>query len=251
MPAMDYEQLAYLYDFYVRADFDLQFFLDETRENSGKVLELMSGTGRVSLPLIEAGVNLTCVDSSKEMLDILRQKLQAKNLSAAVIEMDVCELSLDKQFDLIFIPFHSFAEIVARDRQCSALAKIYEHLSDNGRFICTLHNPNVRLKTADGSLKLLGKFALEEGRTLFLWSLANFDRRDRIVRGSQFYEIYDRQGQLHSKFFVDLEFYVHDRESFESLALEAGFQLESLYGSYAREEYDPAESPVIIEVLRK
>ncbi|MDY7014045.1 MAG: class I SAM-dependent methyltransferase, partial [Cyanobacteriota bacterium] len=168
MPAMKYGRIAHLYDFYVRSDFDKQFFLDEARKHPGKILELMSGTGRVSLPLIQAGFDLTCVDSSREMLEVLGQKLQAKNLSATLVEMDVCELSLDETFDFIFIPFHSFAEIISTSQQRQALAKIREHLSDRGRFICTLHDPNTRLKTVDSRLKLLDRFPIEEGGQLFL-----------------------------------------------------------------------------------
>lgn len=38
----------------------------------------MYGTGRISIPVLEAGVNLTCMDASPAMLGILRQKLAAK-----------------------------------------------------------------------------------------------------------------------------------------------------------------------------
>ncbi len=84
-----FSRIADLYDTYVQVDFDIPFFLQETRKCSGEVLELMSGTGRVSLPLVEAGVRLTCVDKSAEMLTILRHKLAARNLSANIVQADV------------------------------------------------------------------------------------------------------------------------------------------------------------------
>ena len=71
---MDYGRIAHLYDAYVHSDFDVAFFLEETRAAS-QVLELMSGTGRLSIPLLEAGVSLSCVDQSPEMLASLREKL--------------------------------------------------------------------------------------------------------------------------------------------------------------------------------
>ena len=71
MPAMDYSRVAELYDAYVTTDFDVAFFLTEAH-GAKHVLELMSGTGRLSLPLIRAGARLTCVDNSPEMLAILR-----------------------------------------------------------------------------------------------------------------------------------------------------------------------------------
>jgi hypothetical protein len=46
-----------LYDIYVPATFDIPFFVNECEENVGRSVELMSGTGRVSIPLLKAGVN--------------------------------------------------------------------------------------------------------------------------------------------------------------------------------------------------
>jgi SAM-dependent methyltransferase len=127
MPAMDYDRIADLYDAYVVTDLDVPFFLAQTRARR-RVLELMSGTGRVSIPLLEAGVDLTCVDSSPEMLARLRVKLGQKGLAAPVIEMDVVRLDLAQQFDLIILPFHSFAEIVDpmhSARRCAGSAAIW------------------------------------------------------------------------------------------------------------------------------
>ncbi|MDJ0554187.1 MAG: class I SAM-dependent methyltransferase [Microcoleaceae cyanobacterium MO_207.B10] len=53
----------------------IPFFLNEAK-NCKNVLELISGTGRLSIPLLEAGIPLTCVDNSPQMLEILRQKIQ-------------------------------------------------------------------------------------------------------------------------------------------------------------------------------
>jgi len=252
MPAMDYERVAAIYDAYVRKDFDLAFFLEEVRGTPGKVLELMAGTGRLSIPLIEAGADLTCVDSSAAMLEVFRKKLEDRGLAAGLVCMDVCELSLGEAFDLIFIPFHSFAEILNVDGQRRALERIAGHLTDSGRFICTLHNPAVRLKAADAGTRLLGRYPLgnEEG-TLLLWSNEKFYEEERLVRGYQLYEIYDRDFRMQSRFFLDLVFYVHDRESFEALAAGAGFSVEALYGTYGRAGFDKGQSPVMIWTLRR
>ena len=60
----DYDIVADIYDTYVPVDDDLDFFISETKKSPGEVLELMSGSGRVSIPLLKAGVKLTCVDIS-------------------------------------------------------------------------------------------------------------------------------------------------------------------------------------------
>ena len=51
--AIDYTRIADIYDEFVRESFDIPFFLEECLKANGDVLELMSGTGRVSIPLLE------------------------------------------------------------------------------------------------------------------------------------------------------------------------------------------------------
>jgi hypothetical protein len=62
VPQIDYDSVAALYDTYVTADDDVSFFVSEIQQTTGPVLELTSGTGRLSVPLLEAGADLTCVD---------------------------------------------------------------------------------------------------------------------------------------------------------------------------------------------
>ena len=68
---IDFGHVADIYDSYTNVDFDVDFFkmLCKGRKN---ILELMCGTGRVSIPLLDEGFPLTCVDYSEEMLEIFR-----------------------------------------------------------------------------------------------------------------------------------------------------------------------------------
>lgn len=249
MPAMDYTQVADLYDVYAQADIDVPFFL-QAAQGCSRVLELTSGTGRLSLPLLEGGVRLTCLDNSPAMLAILRRKLEAKGLSAPIYEMDITDFSLPEQFDLIIIPFNAFAEVVSPASQQAALATIRTHLTDRGYLICTLHNPAIRLKNSDGQIRLRGKFALPNNEgTLIMSAFESYDAAGQLVSGAQFYELYGADGVMQSKRFVDLQFFVHSRESFETLAQSQGFRIAALYGDYAQSEFQPEKSPFMIWML--
>lgn len=68
MQSIDYDSIAEIYDLYVTADYDVPFFVSEVAGVKGPILELMAGTGRLSLPLVEAGARLTCIDSSQGTL---------------------------------------------------------------------------------------------------------------------------------------------------------------------------------------
>jgi len=249
MPAMDYSRVAQFYDAYVKTKFDVPFFLHEA-EGSSQVLELMSGTGRLSIPLIQAGARVTCVDNSPEMLALLHSKLREKALSAPVHKMDVCNLALEGPFDLIIIPFHSFEEILDRDEQRKVLAGVARLLSQTGRFICTLHNPPVRLRSVNGQLTQLGKYPLPDGKgTLFLSAIQEYDATSHVVSGTQFYEIYDADGIMRSKSFVDIQFYLHERGEFQKLVEPEGFRVLALYGDYSHSLFEEDKSPFMIWVL--
>ena len=244
----DYGIVADLYDTYVPATDDIDFFVNEAKKCSGQVLELMAGTGRVSLPIVQAGVNLTCVDISAELLAVLRDKLARHNLVADVYQADVRELNLGKQFDLVIIPFNSFAHLALVLDQRNALTRIRQHLTPNGQFICTLGNPAKRRASVDGKLRLFKKYALDNGQgTLLLWLLENFDAADdHVVNTFEFFEEYDAKGMLRAKRLMELNFRLSTREEFEQLAQSVGFQVLALYGDYAYSEFREDSSAMMI-----
>lgn len=249
---MNYESIASYYDRYVKWDTDIPFFLKETAKRSGEILELMSGTGRLSLPLIEAGHKLTCVDSSPEMLNILKEKLEKRGLSAVTVQQDVSKLSLNKRFDTIILPFHSFAELIYASDQVTALNSIYTHLTDKGRFLCSLHNPKIRLKTVSNQLHLIGRYPPDTGKpTLIVWSAESYDPVTRLVDGLQLFEEYNDSGEMVSRIMMEFKFCLLEKAQFEMLAVSAGFKVECLYGDYHYSAFKEESSPVMIFELRR
>ena len=248
MQSIDYDSIAEIYDLYVTADYDVPYFLSEARGVKGPVLELMAGTGRLSLPLIEAGARLTCVDSSKGMLDVLSRKLARRGFHAEVHCMDVCKLDLPPRFELAILPFQAFMEIVGEESQRAALASIFACLAPGGRFLCTLHNPAVRKAQVDGLLRIVGRFPAEEGALV----VSGFETGGNpVVTRLQFFELFGPDGRLLWKRLLPMEFTLVEKDSFEQMARDAGFHVARIHGSYDRSPFDPARSPVMIWTLQK
>lgn len=247
-----YNQVAELYDACIQVDFDVPFFLAEAVRTQGAVLELMSGSGRVSLPLIQAGVPLTCVDFSDGLLTVLRHKLDALGLSAELHLLDVRELALSRQFELIFIPFHSFPEVTAVEDEQRVLERIADHLSATGRFICTLHNPPVRLRSADQPYGLWLKRSLPNGQgRVLLWGSQHYESEREIMTVTEFFEVYDPANVMQARHLVELTFRLLTRAQFEAMATKAGFRVEALYGDYSYADFDESSSPFMIWILHK
>ncbi len=250
--ALDYEKIAHLYDSYCRFTDDVPFFLQECKKTDGSVLELMCGTGRISMPLLEAGVNLTCVDASPAMLAILRQKLAASGLSAHVVQASITCLKLESTFDLVLLPFQSFHELHTGAEQRKALTEIARSLKSNGRFICTLHNPRVRLQSIIQGSSHYGPFPRVDGVGSVSLSVdLNYEPETGIVRGWQtIYEL-DSTDQKVVEHRLPIQFSLIEFDVFQELVQSADFSIEEVFGNYDFSPFVPETSPYIIVCTRK
>ncbi|MGA2625176.1 MAG: class I SAM-dependent methyltransferase [Bacteroidota bacterium] len=248
---IQFDRVADIYDSYVNVDFDIPFWLLEAGSVSGKVLELACGTGRVSIPLLKAGVDLSCVDYAPGMLAQFRRKLENSQLSCPIYCQDMAELALPDRFDLIFIPFHSFSEILDRRKQREALMRICSHLTERGAFICTLQNPTVRTVSMDGTSHLVGEFPMQNGEMLLVRSTLIFDPGTQVASGEQLYERLSRDKRLIEQRHLNVNFYLFSESEFAGLIRDVGFEIEALYGDYDRRPFDQGTSPFMIWKLKR
>jgi len=228
---INFDVVADLYDSYVPVDFDIPFY-KEFCKGYGSVLELMCGTGRISLPLLMDGCDITCVDYSRGMLDVFRSKLP-DGCRPKIYSQDISELDIDGKFDLAMVPFNSITEIVDKGKRQKAIQRIYEHLVEGGTFFCTLYNPKYRKKTADGSMRCLGRFEIADANTLLVSYYNQYSADSGIVSGAQFYEIYGQDNRLVEKRFLDIKFALISKEEIVGMCKAAGFTLEDIYGDYS------------------
>jgi len=109
------------------------------------VLELGCGTGRVTLPIAEAGHEIWGLDLSDEMLAQLRGKLQRFPASVAArvhfVHADMAGFDLGRTFELIIAPFRAFQALTEENDQQACLRCVKAHLSDRGRFVMNVFKP--------------------------------------------------------------------------------------------------------------
>ena len=246
MTAVDYEKLAPFYDRLVADDDDVEFFVNLSRQAPGRVIELMAGSGRVSIPVASEDVPLTCVDSSPAMLAELRRKLLMQGLSAEVVQQDVTRLNLDSRFALAFLAFNSFEELTEDADRDSLLRSVFTHLLPKGRFVCTLHDPEVRLRDVESGREREWRFEDHDGRQILLRLCTTFDKERSLVRGRE-----SLQDLTSGEVIADLPlcFRLTSAEEFRSLALGVGFTVETVYGGYNYHRYAAGQSSRMVWVL--
>ncbi|MWC27372.1 methyltransferase domain-containing protein [Paenibacillus sp. MMS18-CY102] len=125
---------------------DIPFYIDRAQQLGGNVLELACGTGRITIPLAEAGIPVTGLDYSPHMLEVLHGKLQSKpqrtKEHVRTIQGDMTSFTFPEAYSLIFIPFRSFQLLENDEQALQCLNNIACHLDDNGQFILNVFRPD-------------------------------------------------------------------------------------------------------------
>lgn len=120
---------------------DVEYYLERLKDVKGKVLEVGCGSGRVLIPLLQAGIDMEGVDNSAAMLDSCRNRLEALGLDAKLFEDEMHNFSLTDSYEAIIIPAGSFQLVEGREQAVSALRHFYSHLRPGGRLIVDLFIP--------------------------------------------------------------------------------------------------------------
>jgi len=103
-------------------------------EPQSSILEIGCGAGRFSLPLLDQGLAMTCVDTSRELVDVFLKSLK-KNHQATVLAQDLFQMNGRFDFVIGFFVLHHFSDHVP------LFAKIKSLLKEKGRIGFIEPNP--------------------------------------------------------------------------------------------------------------
>lgn len=244
----EYDLIAPFYDIeHMRFDEDLDLYRNFAELCGGKILELACGSGRVLLPLARAGHELTGVDSSEEMLDLARMRLEEAGVEKCcrLVKQDLCQLHLDQKFRLAFIALGSFAHITSRRAQQQALASVKEHLSPGGTFIIDISNADVRyMEELSGQMLHQGTWRQRDGTMLTHFVSPASATDQHLLELTHFYDQHQQGGEV-QRTVVNTFLYLFERNEIELLLEQAGFVVKDIYGDYDLSPFH-LESPRLI-----
>jgi len=120
---------------------DESFYLDAAMDVDGPVLEAACGTGRLYLELLRRGVDADGFDVSRPMLEILREKAAAENLTPTVWQADLRSIQADRTYALAFVPYNSLSNFQTVDDQLAALEALHDVLEPGGRLLFDVYVP--------------------------------------------------------------------------------------------------------------
>lgn len=254
MPALDYgPAVASLYDDYLSFSGDLAYFADLARAAQGPVLELMAGTGRVSIPMAAAGASLTCVDLSVAMLAVLGRKRALLDTPVRITCADVRALPFrPATFARAVLPFHALSELLTLADRSALFSAVQRALRPGGSFVCTLHNPVARLRSLDGTWHVLSEVPRAGGGAVRLSLCASWDPASALVVGEQRIEAFAPGATAPSPdLLLPLRFSLPSLDEALELGRAAGLSPTSVHGDYSRSPFHPETSPFVILELER
>jgi SAM-dependent methyltransferase len=128
---------------------DIPFYVEEAQKTGASVLELACGTGRLTIPIAQAGVEIVGIDLSPSMLAHARTKAEAAGVAIKFVEGDCRWFELGRKFGLIFMAFNSMQHLHEYASQAALFGCVRKHLAEGGRFIFDVFNPRMGFLALD------------------------------------------------------------------------------------------------------
>lgn len=125
-------------------DVDYYLRLAQRRE---RILEFGCGTGRLTVPLAQAGHRVTAVDPAPSMLSVLSRTLEGEAASVhrrvRIVPEDMRTFRTNQRFDLIILAFHTFCHLYSHEDVSGFLGLAFQHLAPGGLLAFDLPMPRI------------------------------------------------------------------------------------------------------------
>lgn len=173
-----------LYDRMNSFTHDLPFYKRCARRAGGRVLEMCCGTGRLTIPLAQAGIRITGLDFTRSMLKRARKKAQDAGIDIKFVQGDMRSASLRKKFNLIFIPFNSLLNTYTASDILKVLKNVRRHLKRGGFFAFDIFNPDIHFLVRNKGRVQRSKyrFRLENGQAVAIDERCLYDSATQVNR---------------------------------------------------------------------
>lgn len=256
MPSDDvYANIVELYDLehdgYVD---DIELMLELASSNEAAILELGCGTGRILLPLAEAGHQVIGLDASQRMLDAAQQRIERHlpELPPRLVRGDMTAIDTVSggPFGTIIASLNSIMHLTTQDTQRQMIISAHSALLSDGCLIIDTLNPSHdQLSHLLNKIHREGSWVLENGTIVDKWGQRLAGDEPQVLDTLIWYDHIQDNGafrRVRTRF--DLR-YVYQSELALLLEL-AGFEAVDWYGNYDLEDWHP-ESDRIIAVAHK
>ncbi len=233
---------------------DIRFYTELARKADGAVLEIGCGTGRTLIPTATAGVQISGLDISEDMLRHCRLLLKKEPAEVqdrvTLFRGDMADFQLNTRYRMITTPFRPFQHLATVEEQLSALKCIKDHLEPGGTFVLDIFDPDLEILTDYDRTDEFGEeppFQLPDGTSVTVsYRTASVDPVNQIVHCEMIFRKTSPVGEMHKavqKFIMRYTF----RWEAEHLLHRAGFKVRTVLGGYENEPVGTGDLVFICE----
>lgn len=122
-------------------DAEIAWYAARLPRDAGPLLDVMAGSGRLLVPLLEAGFQAHGVDISEAMLARCEQRLARAGQTMQLFRQNVTTLNLPTRYAAAFIAGGAFQLLTSPVAALDALLRIRAHLIDPGVLLLDLFVP--------------------------------------------------------------------------------------------------------------
>lgn len=229
-----YQDAAYYDHAYKRRRQDVAFYVALAKRHGGPVLELGAGSGRVTLALAEAGIDVVGVEPVAAMRARALVKARALDEAArAHFHMragDARSVRLRRRFPLVIAPFNVFMHLYTRRDLERALATVLAHLAPGGRFVFDVLTPDLRAMIRDPGRLYRGPAVRLDGRRYDYFEAFDYDALQQVQLVSMVFQSLDELEDLRSLPLSQRQFFP---EELAMLLHYNGFEVQTRHGDFS------------------
>jgi len=167
---------------------DVDAYIKIAKRYEGKILELGSGTGNISVGLAKEGYEVTCLEIHRDMIHLHEEKLDEEITDNTHIVLgDMCSFDLEEHFDLIIAANNVVNSIKTTEDMKHMLDSVKKHLSDDGVFVIECDYPNLSEMKVKHDVEIVTYFKNPrshmdvENKVTPLYNLEKFTKKEKIV----------------------------------------------------------------------
>lgn len=225
---------------------DIEYYLHHlvangAQKKKGRILEAAVGTGRLLIPLLQAGIKIEGVDSSQEMLSYCAQNARQAKVKSTLHCQDLRKLKLTGEaFNAIILSFGSFQIFSDLQEAKHVLKNFHNHLANGGKLYIDLDIPKLELDRA--GLKVHGTIVdCADGSQILIEGSKTYNVVGQTEHIFMRYERWKKQ-KLQSTEIQQLSLRWYGVYEFQALLKETGFGDIQVCVDYNDEVIEPCDS---------
>lgn len=245
MPVCDgYAKVAHLYDLFDTKK-NIPFFLKYASEVT-EVLDIGAGTGRIAIPIAEAGRQVFGVEPSppmrREFLKKIEERSDLKD-KITIVAADAVSFDLSRTFALAFMS-GTFDHLLDYGERLRAMRNIGQHLKAGGRLVFDVFLGQM----GDSPLEPAGE--ARTGQKICRRLISRRTLPGSITELTLVFETY--AGATMIERIEQISFAgIIDRRTVHRLLSEAGFKVREEFSAYDRSRFRDGDDLLIVEAAKE